>query len=174
MPRYQATTNPNHTAAGISTTCNTCHNTTTWTTATYTHTSSFPLTGGHAGRTCLACHQSGVYAGLPSSCSSCHMPEYQATTNPNHTTAMFPTTCNTCHTTTTWLGATFTHSPFIITAGPHRVNCNECHLNAATYTQFTCTGCHGQTQTQSNHNGVNGYSWVSSACYNCHPTGRRN
>lgn len=174
LQRYQATTNPNHTAAAFSTTCNTCHNTTSWPSANYTHISSFPLTGGHAGRTCNACHQSGVYHGLPATCVSCHMPKYQATTNPNHTAAGFPTTCNTCHTTTTWLGATFNHA-FPIASGRHAFACNQCHLNPANYQTFSCIDCHthNQATTQGHHNGVNGYQWTTAACYNCHPQGRR-
>ena len=40
----------------------------------------------------------------------CHMATYQATKNPNHVAAGFPTTCETCHTTAQWPGAKFDHN----------------------------------------------------------------
>ena len=139
----------------------------------FNHPASFPLTGGHAGRSCSSCHQGGVYTGLSTSCVSCHMPQYQATTNPNHAAAGFSTVCTACHNTTAWQGATFNHA-FPITSGNHHVACNQCHLNPGTYIQFTCTNCHAHTQgTMANHHAsVPGYSWVSQACYQCHPQGR--
>ena len=38
------------------------------------------------------------------------MATYQATKNPNHVAAGFPTTCETCHTTAQWPGAKFDHN----------------------------------------------------------------
>ncbi|MBI2932724.1 MAG: hypothetical protein HYY16_13840 [Planctomycetes bacterium] len=147
MPDYNAATNPNHAAMGIATTCEICHGTTTWLGAAFSH------------------------VGIASGCATCHMPEYNATTNPDHAAAGFPTTCETCHSTTTWLGATFQHT-FVITSGPHKRSCQECHRAPGDYSIVSCTHCHGRTQMDSKHRGVSGYTWSSSACISCHPRGR--
>lgn len=174
LVKYQQTTNPNHTAAGFSTDCKSCHNTTAWLGAPFTHVASFPLTAGHSGQSCTACHTGGTYLGLSAACSSCHLPDFQQTTNPNHTAAGFPTDCRACHNTTTWAGAVFNHT-FPINNGPHRtLSCTDCHLNAQNYSQFSCTHCHEHTQNRmdSDHREVNGYVWSSPSCLSCHPQGR--
>ena len=129
---YDATTDPNHRAAGFPTTCGTCHSTTRWDGATFNHSqTSFPLTGAHLQVACSSCHASGVYDGLPTACASCHQHDYDATTDPNHGTAGFPTTCETCHTTTTWTGATFNHSltSFPLTGAHLQAACSACHAS---------------------------------------------
>jgi hypothetical protein len=70
----------------------------------------------------------------------------------------------------TWAGATFTHATFRLT-GPHDVACNQCHTGGTT-ASFNCLACHGQNETNNDHDEVNGYSYSSAACYQCHPTGR--
>ena len=81
-------------------------------------------------------------------CVSCHLQDYQKTTNPNHVAASFPQDCQLCHTTTQWLGATFDHNADQVPADrgardgrvhavPHRTAstghaatpaCSSCHL----------------------------------------------
>lgn len=174
LAEYQATTSPGHQSAGFPTTCESCHNTTSWLGASFAHT-TWPLTGRHAQADCSQCHIGNVYAGTPNNCVDCHLSEYQSTTNPNHTAAGFPTSCDTCHTTSTWLGANFSHS-FPITSGEHRnFNCSDCHLTPNNYMQFSCTHCHDHRQSEMDdkHEDVGGYSWSSPACYSCHPNGRK-
>ena len=101
--QYQTTTNPNHVASAFPTTCADCHNTTTWSGATFTH-ARFPIySGTHANRwtTCADCHTN------PSnyqvfSCITCHTHD-QASTDPHHrgvrNYSYGPTTCYTCHPT---------------------------------------------------------------------------
>ena len=60
--------------------------------------------------TCAQCHSSGQYATLSTTCSSCHLKDYQGTNNPNHVAAGFPQDCQLCHTTTRLAGATFDHN----------------------------------------------------------------
>ncbi len=170
---YQGTTDPNHATAGFPTTCTQCHTSSTWQGATFAHPASFPLTGGHGARRCTDCHTGGVYTGLSTDCASCHLDDYQGTTDPNHAAAGFPTACTQCHTSSTWQGATFTHR-FPITSGRHRLECAQCHQNPANFVQFTCTACHAHTKSEmdNDHRDVQGYSWVSQACYQCHPQGR--
>jgi len=174
---YDRTTSPNHAAAGYATTCDSCHKATdsSWKGATFNHTQYFTLSGLHATASCVACHVNNVYKGTPRECYPCHTTQYQNTTNPNHLAAKFPTTCETCHkaTDSVWTQGKFTHSWFPITSGKHAGNaCSACHNNPSNYTVFTCLTCHGKAQTDSHHQGRNGYRYESAACYSCHPTGR--
>jgi hypothetical protein len=174
----RVTAPPQHTS--FPTICESCHNTTAWPGATFDHsTTRFPLTGAHVTTECAGCHSDGVYHGKPTDCYACHRPAYDQTTNPGHAAAMFPTTCATCHTTTTWTGATFNHdTPFFpIYSGSHRgrwTTCADCHTAPSNFAVFTCISCHehNKTSMDSKHAGRTGYKYESSACYACHPRGR--
>jgi hypothetical protein len=176
---YTATTQPPHGSSGIGTVCSSCHSTTAWIPGTFNHSATnFPLTGAHTATSCLSCHGDGVYRGKNTACVSCHQADYTSTTNPNHAAAAFPTTCSSCHTTTTWLGATFDHdgSYFPIYSGAHRgkwSSCATCHTSPTNYKAFTCLSCHEHRQSEmdSKHQGRTGYRYDSQACYACHPRG---
>ena len=166
----------NHIAAGFPTTCQICHDTVLWTDGTFNHNNTpFPLTGYHAlpppTMTCAMCHVNNNYTTLPTDCYSCHVNDYNGTNNPNHKAAGFPTTCATCHTTASWLGATFNHTWFPTNHGNANGVCSTCHTNPNDFTVFTCTNCHQKAQTDQNHQGVNGYVYNSVNCYNCHKNG---
>ncbi|MCG6962761.1 MAG: hypothetical protein LJE95_05760, partial [Acidobacteria bacterium] len=107
---YRRTRKPDHVAAGFPTTCDTCHKLSDpgWDTVTFEHT-TYQLVGVHAQQPCQACHSSGVYQGLPSQCVDCHLSDYQQTTQPNHASAGFATTCEDCHHAAdpNWNNATF-------------------------------------------------------------------
>ena len=175
--KYSATKNPPHAAAGFGTTCATCHTTTAWTPATFSHsTTRFPLTGAHARTPCSSCHGDGVYRGKTMVCVGCHQAKYDATTNPNHKAASFPTDCASCHTTTTWSGATFNHdgSFFPIYSGKHKGRwsvCADCHTVPTNFKSFVCTTCHLKNKMDSAHQGRSGYKYDSPTCYSCHPRG---
>ncbi|MBI1336234.1 MAG: hypothetical protein GC164_04650 [Phycisphaera sp.] len=175
LTKYQATKDPNHAAAGFPTDCKQCHTTTTWLGAKFDHPASFPLSAGHGGLNCTDCHVGGKFQGLSTDCVTCHLTDYQGTTNPNHAASGFSTTCTTCHTNmNTWKGAVFNHT-FPITSGAHKVfKCSDCHLNPANQQTFSCTHCHDHSQTTMNnkHREVRNYVWSSPACLNCHPNGR--
>jgi hypothetical protein len=161
-------------------------------------TTGFPLQGPHMlpPRTavtgaigpmvnaCTDCHIGGNYAtGYPTTdCYGCHQTYYTnaqtyGTSVPNHITANYPTACISCHTTwvtTAWLGAVFNHTFFRI---PHNgSSCADCHINSTNYAIFSCiSACHtgnsphtNQTQTNSHHGGVNGYTYNATICVNCH------
>jgi len=175
---YNGTTNPPHAASGFPTTCDTCHSTTNWTSATFNHNNTtFPLTGAHTTVACALCHVNNNYTGsLPIICSGCHMADYTGTTNPNHTTAGWPTTCDTCHTTTAWMPATLPtsyHTFFPVTHGNANSVCATCHTNSSDYSVFTCTAtCHGSgVSANFKHPNVNGYVYNSVNCYACHKSG---
>lgn len=147
---YNSTTSPNHAQAGIPTTCQTCHTTTAWSPATFDHSkTSFPLTGAHVSVLCATCHTDNYAGTLPTNCYGCHAPDYNNTANmagvPNHITAKFPQDCTVCHSTSTWLNATFDHSTtsFPLTGAHVNVPCATCHTdNYAGTLPTNCYGCH--------------------------------
>ena len=170
---YQRPTDPNHTAANFAHDCTGCHTTTAWTGGAFNHTTTgFTLTGAHISINCGSCHVNQNYSISYSGCYTCHTADYNGTTNPNHAAAGFPTTCETCHSTTSWAGATFNHTWFPVNHGNANGVCATCHTNPSDYSVFQCTVCHTQSQTNSQHTGVTGYVWNSVNCYSCHPTGR--
>ncbi|MBI3567520.1 MAG: hypothetical protein HY084_04860 [Gemmatimonadetes bacterium] len=175
---YAATKNPPHNTTSFPTaSCASCHSTTAWSPATFNHaTTRFPLTGAHVTTPCAGCHGDGVYSGKTMVCVGCHQANYDATTNPNHKTVAFPTTCASCHTTTTWLGATFNHdaSFFPIYSGKHKgrwSQCSDCHTVPTNYSLFLCTNCHLKPDMDNAHKGRSGYKYDSPTCYSCHPRG---
>ena len=121
-----------------------------WTDGVFNHTTTgFTLTGLHTvpPRLCTDCHVSNNYSLTSTACVTCHLADFNGTTNPNHVTANFPQTCDTCHTTSTWLGATFNHTStgFTLT-GAHTVPpraCTDCHVNGNySLTSTACVTCH--------------------------------
>jgi DnaJ-class molecular chaperone len=163
---------PPHT--GFQTTCADCHSTTKWIPGTFNHSATpFPLTGAHVTTPCLQCHGDGVYKGKATACASCHLTDFTTATNPNHPAAKIPTTCETCHNTTRWTGATFNHDApyFRIYSGAHQGRwgtCADCHTNPAAYAEFTCLTCHTKSRMDSQHSGRSGYQYTSAKCYSCH------
>ena len=180
---------PNHVAANFPTSlCSSCHDTVSWADGKFDHsTTGWALTGGHVVPTaggvqaCTDCHVSNNYSLTAANtvCYGCHVAEWNSTQTlggsvPNHIAAGYPTTCDTCHTTTNWLNATFNHTYFPI---PHHGSvCADCHQVSTDYSQFTCINCHTTTahqptQTNNTHNGVKGYTYGPTTCYNCHKNG---
>jgi hypothetical protein len=171
---YNGTTDPNHKASNFPTDCVSCHGdgAVSWTGATFNHSQFFVLQGAHKTLDCNACHAKGY--NLPTDCYGCHAADYNGTTDPNHKSAGFPTTCETCHlpTHTSWTQAVFQHD-FPITSGKHAgFSCTDCHLTS-NFREFSCTDCHthNKATVDSHHSDVSGYSYNSQACYTCHPRG---
>ncbi len=180
---HQDDYNGQHSGSGIPTSCSDCHTQATWAGASFDHVTAsngFALLGAHSTLDCTVCHDPSSNALLfppPSGqndCVACHQDDYDR----QHSGSGFPTTCSDCHTQTTWLGATFQHDQFPIYSGIHSGKwngCDTCHDVPSNYTSFTCFNCHQHSQSRmdSRHAGVGGYTYDSSACYSCHPNGRR-
>ncbi len=168
---------------GFRTDCATCHTTDTWLGAAFDHltaSGSFDLVGAHVAAPCASCHVIPGYAPIyaPTSqndCIACHQSTYDAA----HVGSGVPTTCLTCHTIDTWLGAVFEHDRehFPIYSGKHsgkwNNDCTKCHVVPSDFTVFTCFNCHkhDQVKTDEKHRGESGYVYDSNACYSCHPRG---
>lgn len=160
---------PSHVELAFSHDCEQCHTRAAWTPATFDH-AFFPLNGGHAGLLCSQCHEGGTYTGLSSDCYACHDTDYQGADN--HASLSFQHDCTECHTLTSWTPSTFQHG--FPTGHRGATGCVICHDSGSAYV-FSCFNCHphsSQSETDSHHREMNGYSYNSQACYNCHPNGR--
>ncbi len=138
--------------AGFPTTCEKCHDTSAWADGKFDHnTTGFTLTGMHTvpPRQCADCHNSkfGGYNLTSTACVTCHLSDFQGTTNPNHVAGGFSQSCEICHSTAAWQPATFDHSKsaFPLT-GSHTVpprQCADCHVNNNyNITDTSCISCH--------------------------------
>src|SRR5579859_3136612 len=175
---FKSATNPSHVSGGFSTTCNNCHGTDNWLSANFDHASvGFPLSGGHAvpPRLCADCHINNNYNLTSTACVTCHLKDYQGTTNPNHVSSNFPQGCDQCHNTTSWLNATFNHNStgFALT-GAHTVpprQCTDCHVNNNyNITNTACVSCH-QTDYNNATSPVNHIAAsFPTTCETCHDT----
>lgn len=170
---YQGTTDPNHVQAGIPQTCQVCHSTVNWGNASFNHASTgFPLTGAHATLPCSQCHVNGNYHLTSGACSTCHMKDYNNTTDPNHQAAGFPTTCDTCHSTSSWSGAQFDHSKtgWPLTGTHKTLPCSQCHVNNNYHlTNTACVACHLNDYNKTN-NPPHQAAGFPQTCEMCHDT----
>ncbi len=181
---FQSTSNPNHSQMNLSNNCEQCHTTNPgWKPAQFTvHDDYYVLQGAHLNikDDCNSCHTNAEYKNTPDQCYGCHKQNYDNTNDPSHKSANFTTDCETCHTATAWTPATFDHDNqyFPIYSGKHNNQwnaCSDCHTNSADYNVFECTTCHdhNKTKTDDEHKGIQGYSFVSTECLACHPTGSK-
>ena len=179
---FNQTINPDHNALGISIDCASCHTTEPeWNPATFAnHNDYYALNGAHTtiANDCATCHN-GDYTNTPNTCVGCHLDDYNTTTNPDHSTAQFPTDCESCHSENAWEPSTFDHDGqyFPIYSGKHSSEwdqCIDCHNVSSDFSIFTCIDCHGhndKVKVDNDHSEVTEYSYTSTGCFSCHPTG---
>ena len=142
---FDSSQNPDHEAAGFSLLCFVCHlNESSWDSALFSH-DFFPRRGKHQLLDCSECHSAGLYQGLPSSCVSCHMHDYDNTQEPNHRQLGYPYDCEVCHGTSanSWENATFSHVAFPLKGRHRTAECSECH-GSGVYQGLpsVCVYCH--------------------------------
>ena len=176
----------------MGTNCAQCHTVQGWNVAVQQvkdHQNRFPLLGAHAAVQCDDCHKSaavGQFQGLSTACVSCHLKDYQQTQTmggsvPNHASAQFPQTCETCHTFDSWFGASVNHAAppisFPLTNGHANVPCSSCHVGGNYNLQIAATdcghsGCHLTTwqQTTNPQHSAAPTVFPIATCSNCHNT----
>ena len=167
---YITAKNPDHVAAKFPTTCQDCHNTTTFAQATFNHnTTGFPLTGAHASVSCQSCHTAG-YTNTPTDCYSCHATDYANTTNPNHAAQGFSHDCSQCHSTTDWGGGAFDHAAvgFSLTGQHANLQCAQCHASGFTNTSTTCISCHLKDYSAATSPVNHTAAGLPQTCQDCH------
>lgn len=168
---YEATTDPDHVAAGFAKACRSCHDTRSWQGAILNHDEFFRLTGGHRGLDCQACH-SGGFKGTPTHCYACHKSEYNNTKDPDHSAAGFPRSCESCHNTRSWQGADFDHDLVFRLTGAHRgLDCDACHSNGFKGTPTDCYACH-ESEYRSARDPDHAGTGFPTDCEICHGTAR--
>jgi hypothetical protein len=145
LAEYQGTEDPDHEGAGFPLDCAICHGTKyrTWEGGEFEH-DAFVLKGRHVLALCSDCHGDGVYAGRPSVCVSCHLEDYHAATDPNHSQLGFPTDCESCHgdKAQTWEDADFLHDAFVLNGRHKLAACSDCHVDGSTGISSACVSCH--------------------------------
>ena len=171
---FNQTTNPNHTAIGISNDCASCHTTEPgWSPATFdVHNDYYVIEGAHTAfaNDCATCHN-GDYANTPNTCGGCHIDNYNATTNPNHQPAGYSTECASCHSQTAWQPANFDHdlTNFPLTGAHTTVECASCHINGYAGTSTLCVDCHTTDFNQTTNPNHAAFG-ISNDCATCHTT----
>ncbi len=118
--------------------CTTCHSEISWDSVTFDHRATgFALLGGHRDLECVSCHTEGaeglgeiaamVFAGLETTCSSCHDDRHQG----QFANRSGATSCQQCHMPERWIPAAgFDHAigaTFALEGAHARVACSECH-----------------------------------------------
>jgi len=138
---------------------------------------AFPLTGSHLAVDCRSCHTPRApgqlaFVNLPSRCESCHMKDYQATNNPPHGSAGFPTDCESCHSPRAWSGAGFDHNrtQFPLTGAHKPLPCAQCHADGVYRGKATaCVSCH-QPDYNGTTNPAHAAAGFPTDCASCHTT----
>ena len=176
----------------MGTNCAQCHTVQGWNIAVQQlrdHQNRFPLLGAHAAVQCEDCHKGaavGQYQGLSTACISCHQTDWNLTQTlgggvPNHISASFPQTCETCHNFDSWLGANVNHAAppinFPLTNGHANVPCANCHIGGNFNLQIAATDCgnsqcHLTTwqQTANPKHSAAPNVFPVATCSNCHNT----
>jgi hypothetical protein len=155
----------------------------------------YNLTGAHILVRCESCHVQGVFKGTPRDCATCHMAGNRlgATAKPSqHISTTAP--CESCHRTTGWTPASYSHAGVAPGAcmtchnGTMATNkpsghvlttesCDKCHrttawipagYNHSGVAPGTCMTCHGVTATGKPNDIV--HSSQTASCDTCHRT----
>ncbi len=132
-------------------------------------------------------HDTSDVRGQP--CINCHSSAYATAKSPQPHTG-FSTSCNDCHSTTSWIPAAgHPEQKFPITTGPHAnagIACTDCHISAlgspSGGANCDCVHCHLGAHTapgiDDKHTDVGSYPGSASSppnfCLKCHPSGLNN
>ena len=78
---------------------------------------------------------------IKSNCGSCHNEDKPLDTLHGQVSQQ----CSACHKTSGWRPATFDHNAYFRFDSNHPTRCNTCHMDAGSYSTYTCYGCHDHT-----------------------------
>ncbi len=139
--------------------CASCHSDRDWVDTKFDHNRTrFPLSGGHMGVSCGACHMKDDFAEVGRTCVACHQSD---DVHKGRNGAQ----CADCHSVATWKNPTFNH--FVITGfgllGGHKgLACETCHRNLdfSDPGNSNCESCHSQDDVHEGRFGTN--------CGSCH------
>ncbi len=151
------------------------------------HAPIFPLPHGDATgiAACADCHVDPTDRTVLG-CAGCHPHDLTTMATAHAAVGGYQFTsalCARCHgdstVPTTVAAHAFPIAPGVRHSGTPDGACLTCHPGsrpapkafAADFSTFDCLACHAQADTTSSHSGVSGFSYASSACYGCHPTG---
>jgi hypothetical protein len=166
---FDATTEPDHQAAGFSTDCLECHSSLADSWGSDNFHLSFPLEAGHNIQDCNECHTGNDYAAASPECISCHLDDFQGSTQPDHQAAGFSTDCLECHSSLadSWGSDNF-HLSFPLEAGHDIQDCAACHVgNDYAAASPECVSCHQDdfdAATEPDHQAAG----FSTDCLECH------
>jgi len=165
---FNQAADPDHVSGGFPTTCELCHDTSSWEGAMFSH------------------------AGISNGCHVCHVADYDGA--PDHVANGYSTECEICHTTSAWQGADFEHRGISNgcllchsddydgaedhVANGYSTDCENCHntddWDGANFSHGGiadgCVLCHLEdynNTTDPNH----ATSGIPTACEQCHGTG---
>ena len=161
----------------FSETCETCHNTESFSVpnAELLHSrTSFPLTGAHRQITCESCHlddAAGAFRPLDTDCMACHTADYEQADN--HIALGYPAECTQCHSTVAWSDGSFDHviasGGFTLIGAHETAQCASCHSTPNFEVPFDaetpndCIACHAQ-----DYDTEHGGSGFTTHCLTCH------
>ena len=137
----------------------------------------FPLAGAHQTLDCEMCHRLAAPGSLSwvntaADCASCHMADYNATSDPDHAGAGFSQDCAACHNEQAWSRVRFDHgeTAFPLTGVHSSLACESCHVGGVFSGLSTaCVSCHQQDYdgaTNPDHAGAG----FPTTCESCHGT----
>ena len=156
--------------------CARCHTEENWLVDNITELhqeNGFPLLGVHAQINCIECHESETgleFNRIGNECISCHLEDFNATTDPNHIASGFSLECTDCHLIEgfDWSSEFINHDFFPLVKGHDISDCNACHTNGDfKNTPTDCVACH---QEDFNNAQVPNHiaSDFSTNCVECH------
>jgi hypothetical protein len=134
----------------------------------------FPLAGAHKVLSCVDCHKSETtlkWDRIGNECVSCHLNDYNKSTQPNHILSGFSTNCVECHEpiSNDW-GKTNFHYFFQLTLGHDIKDCKACHqTNDYKAASPECISCHLNDYNNAPNHKASGFSTICTDCHNTEP-----
>jgi len=128
---------------------------------------------------CLLCHSTHgtelmlfqhdlLTASYKNKCASCHIDLI-----PDDTIHSESYSCGNCHSTQSWSSDSFEHDRYFIFDNHHPSTCDNCHLVAGDFSQYSCFGaCHEHTEAEIRSEHIEEGIYNYSDCAECHSSGR--